>query len=54
MTDCDAFKEGCEAYWDAIDAEENPYQQGTEAHVLWSAGWLDAQLREYAGSDAPV
>ena len=46
MTDDNAFEEGYDAYWDGIDADDNPHPSGTEQRSSWDEGWSQAQLED--------
>ena len=42
MSDDPIHDEGYEAYYEGVEAEGNPYQEGTTNHDSWKAGWDEA------------
>jgi hypothetical protein len=53
MTDQPAYDEGYDAYWDDIDASDNPYDKETEAVEWnsWESGWRQARMHDYDESE---
>jgi ribosome modulation factor len=51
MSTDDAFDEGYDAYWDGVDAIDNPYDEGTEERRSWEEGWRAARQHDYDESE---
>lgn len=49
MTDREAFEVGYDAYWDGVDIEDNPYDQGKNGDEFesWVTGWREARKHDY-------
>ena len=44
--DNSAFFEGYDAYWEGVDADDNPYVPGGSDRFLWDQGWAQAQMED--------
>jgi ribosome modulation factor len=51
MANNEAFDEGYDAYWNGVDAEDNPYEQETEDSRRWQEGWTEARNHDYDESE---
>jgi ribosome modulation factor len=53
MFDRQAHDEGYDAYWDGVDAADNPFDEETEAvaRVSWESGWREARKHDYDESE---
>ena len=47
----DAWQEGFDAFDSGQAETANPYAHGTDEHLAWNDGWMEAQ-RAFTGSDA--
>jgi ribosome modulation factor len=47
----DAFIEGYDAYWEGVDASNNPYDAETVERQAWDDGWRAARKDDYDESD---
>ena len=47
----DAWQEGYDAFDNGQPETANPHAHGTDEHLSWNDGWLEAQ-RAFSGSDA--
>ncbi len=51
MNSTDAFDEGYDAYWDGVEVTDNPYEEDTDDHLCWEAGWRAARKHDYDESE---
>jgi ribosome modulation factor len=53
MTSNDAHEEGYDAYWEGVDAGENPYdeEKDADARLSWEQGWRKAREHDYDESE---
>ena len=52
MSKNDAFDQGYNAYWDGVDATDNPYgEDEPEEHQKWESGWRAARKHDYDESE---
>ena len=51
MANNEAYKEGYDAYWDGVDASDNPYDDDTEDCRSWEEGWRAARTHDYDESE---
>ena len=53
MTDLHAHDEGYDAYWEGVDASDNPYNGDTDIALRksWESGWRNARRHDYDESE---
>ncbi len=53
MTNNNAYEEGYDAYWEGVDAGDNPYDEEKDANarLAWEQGWRKAREHDYDESE---